>query len=123
MTDYNALMQMLLGASPVANVAFDPYKKGINPMQATEGAMPYRGGANPRTTVTPEVKSEAPALKAGSSIKTDKGERIRLSGEPPHWNDYHQKWYAWGNRWIKSKGAWSGTGGLHNFSKFEADGE
>jgi hypothetical protein len=89
MTDYNALMQMLLGASPVANVAFDPYKKGINPLQATEGAMPYRGGANPRTTVTPKALTKddvakqindlfARPTKPATRIKPQKGEKYSI---------------------------------------------
>jgi hypothetical protein len=101
--DYNAAMGLL--SSLVKPVADDPFSRrdAVNPLMGLEGAGgPRQGGGGGRTIVT------------------DKGEKIRLT-EEPRWNDFHKRYYAYGNRMVKSRGTFSGVTGLHNFKGFSFD--
>jgi hypothetical protein len=100
--DYGKLVQALGLLDPVA-MKNNPLSKNVNPMVGTEGARVPSGGG-------------------GRTITTDTGKRIRLT-EEPKWNDFHQKWYAYGNQMIKTRGTWSGTTGLHHFKSFTPDDE
>ena len=50
---------------------------------------------------------------------TDKGVQIKAKeGKAPEFNEFHQRWYLWGYRWIKSTGKFSGNCSLHNAEQF-----
>jgi hypothetical protein len=57
--DFAQMAQMLQGGL-LGNVAYDPYKKGINPMNTLEGATPRYGGAPVRTPVRLVVARKMP---------------------------------------------------------------
>jgi hypothetical protein len=52
--------------------------------------------------------------------QTNKGERIKAKeGKSPEWSEYHQSWYVWGYRFIKTKQTFSKNCLLHNGKKME----
>lgn len=51
-------------------------------------------------------------------IITNKNEKIQIDDNPV-WNEFHQRFYAWGYRWIKSRKKFSSVKGLHNFLTWE----
>jgi hypothetical protein len=51
-------------------------------------------------------------------IKADDGKRFKLR-TTPEWSEYHQRFYAYGFRWIKTKQAYSTVSLLHNFKSYE----
>lgn len=52
------------------------------------------------------------------TITTDKGTKIKVT-KTPQWNEFHQRYYAPGFRWIETKQKFSTNCLLHNFKNYE----
>jgi hypothetical protein len=76
--DYGQMVEQLNGGGLLGNVAMNPYtKRGMGYPSATEGAIPYRGGATVRayhgTTAEPFQRFDLNRAGSGEGYKSERG--------------------------------------------------